>query len=112
MLTARRSQCFLSSLDRENVDRSREYCVEWNWLGLGWFAELGSESNDSRLSRQNASVLFCCCISELNDRQTRNAREVARIDRQHGVAERERGRGSATPHPACPRALQCPWSTD
>ena len=61
-------------------------------MGLGWFAELGSESNDSRLSRQNASVLFCCCISELNDRQTRNAREVARIDRQHGVAERERGR--------------------
>ena len=92
MLSARRSQCFLSSLDRENVDRSREYCVEWNWLGLGWFAELGSESNDSRLSRQNASVLFCCCISELNDRQTRNAREVARIDRQHGVAERERSR--------------------
>jgi hypothetical protein len=41
---------------------------------------LGSESNDSRLSRQNASVLFCCCISELNDRQTRNALEVARIN--------------------------------
>ena len=61
-------------------------------MGLGWFAELGSESNDSRLSRQNASVLFCYCISELNDRQTRNAPEVACIDRQHGVAERERGR--------------------
>jgi hypothetical protein len=37
-------------------------------------------------------VPFCCCISELNDRQTRNVPEVARIDRQHGVAQRERGR--------------------
>ena len=61
-------------------------------MGLCCSAELGSESNDSRLSRQDASVLFCCCISELNDRQTRNAPEVARIDRQHGVAEGERGR--------------------
>ena len=124
MLTARRSQCFLSSLDRENVDRSREYCVEGNWLGLGWFAELGSESNDSRLSRQNASVLFCCCISELNDRQTRNAPEVARIDRQHGVAERERGRTdkeigewTTIPRLCCsasslPASLACPWSME
>jgi len=31
-------------------------------------------------------------ISELNDRQTRNAPEVASIDRQHGVAERKRRR--------------------
>jgi hypothetical protein len=54
-------------------------------------AELGSESNDSRLSCQDASVLFCS-ISELNDGQTRDAPEMARIDRQHGVAERERGR--------------------
>ena len=53
---------------------------------------LGSESNDSRLSCQDACVPFYCCISQLNDRQTRNAPEVARIDRQHGAAERERGR--------------------
>ena len=39
----------------------------------------------------HASVLFCR-ISELNDRQTTNAPEAARIDRHHGVAERERGR--------------------
>ena len=39
----------------------------------------------------DSSVVFCC-ISELNDRQTGNAPEVARIDRQHGVAERERCR--------------------
>jgi hypothetical protein len=30
------------------------------------------------------------CFSELNDRQTRNPPEVARIDRQHGIAERKR----------------------
>jgi hypothetical protein len=40
-------------------------------------------------ARQDASVVFCC-ISELNDRQTGNASEVARIDRQHGVAEDDR----------------------
>ena len=33
-----------------------------------------------------------CCISELNDSQTRNTPEVARIDDKHGVAQRERGR--------------------
>ena len=33
-------------------------------------------------------MLFCC-ISELNDRQTRNAPEGARIDRRHRLAERE-----------------------
>ena len=33
-----------------------------------------------------------CSISKLNDRQTGNAPEVARIDRQHGVGERKRRR--------------------
>jgi hypothetical protein len=31
-------------------------------------------------------------LHNINDRQTRNAPEVSRIDRQHGVAERERRR--------------------
>ena len=55
-------------------------------------ARLGSESNDSRLSCQGASVLFCC-ISELNDGQTRDTPEMARIDRQHRVAVANEFRG-------------------
>lgn len=62
----------------------------WWKAVVSGLVRLGSESNDSRFVLPRC-VLFCC-MSELNHRQTRNAPEVARIDRQHGVAERERRR--------------------
>jgi hypothetical protein len=48
---------------------------------------------DSRLSCQKwVRAIPFCCISELNDGQTRDVPEMAHIDREHRVAERERRR--------------------